>query len=42
MTNRWLLEKLKELSEEKLDRDFDHSGWFRCWIRQRIPPRDWS
>ena len=42
MTNRWLLEKLKKLSEEKLDEDFDRGIWTAKWFRERIPVGKWS
>jgi len=42
MTNRWLLERLKKLSEEKLDEDFDFRQWVAKHSREVIPPSDWS
>ena len=42
MTNRWLLEKLKKLSEEKLDEDFDYSRWSARLCRERIPVGEWT
>lgn len=42
MTNRWLLEKLKKLSEEELDEDFDRRQWTARHCREVIPPGKWT
>ena len=42
MTNRWLFEKLKKLSEEELDEDFDYRQWVLSHSREVIPPGKWT
>ena len=42
MTNRWLLEKLKKLSEEELDEKYDHNKCFRDWCCETMTPSKWA